>query len=240
VPETLIGTAIGTALLPTISELVAKKEYREFRSTVRRVASVLIALSIPSAVLLAAALAPFLEFAFGFDAASTTLLLWVTRAFLAGLLGHTLLELGSRIFFAQQNATIPMAAAGLNLVIFVVTGILLSGPLNAVGVGLADAIAFSSQAAFLFIVHKIWFNKKNSFSESELLTLQPTEDKRPVSNTIFRSLLGSLIGSALIFLIIRVSAGKLNELLIGIIAAASGMLVAAVFVIKEIKMLLRL
>ena len=49
VPETLIGTAIGTALLPTISEMVAKNQRAEFSETINRVIRVFIALTIPSA-----------------------------------------------------------------------------------------------------------------------------------------------------------------------------------------------
>jgi hypothetical protein len=83
---------------------------------------VLIALAVPSAILLAVVLRPFLEFAFGFDNQSTTILMAVTRAFLAGLLSHCLLELGSRIYFARQNALIPFAGSAVNLVVYILCG----------------------------------------------------------------------------------------------------------------------
>ena len=160
VPETLIGTAIGTAMLPTISEQFAKQEIEQFKETIHRIQRVLIALAIPSALLLAVSLPPFLEFAFGFNAAGTDVLLWVTRAFLVGLLGHCLLELGSRIFFAQQNALIPFFGSVLNLVVYILFGALLASPLGAPGVALSDAIAFTSQAAFLLIVFGIFSMKR--------------------------------------------------------------------------------
>jgi len=52
VPETLIGTAIATALLPTLSEYVVVKDKDAFRSTIERSLRVMIALSLPITVIL--------------------------------------------------------------------------------------------------------------------------------------------------------------------------------------------
>jgi putative peptidoglycan lipid II flippase len=240
VPETLIGTAIGTALLPTISELVAKKEFQEFNNTINRVVRVLIALAVPSALLLAVVLPSFLGFAFGFDTAGTNLLLWVTRAFLVGLLGHCLLELGSRVFFAQQNAVIPMAAAGLNLVVYILSGILLVKPLQAIGVGLADAIGFTSQALFLLIIFKTGFIKKEiSASKKPEVTL-PADGKIDILNTVIRTVSGSIIGGIVILLFLRFAASMIPELLVGILAAALGIIATIPFVFRELRVLLHL
>jgi len=240
VPETLIGTAIGTALLPTISELVAKKEFQEFNNTINRVVRVLIALAVPSALLLAVVLPSFLGFAFGFDTAGTNLLLWVTRAFLVGLLGHCLLELGSRVFFAQQNAVIPMAAAGLNLVVYILSGILLVKPLQAIGVGLADAIGFTSQALFLLIIFKTGFIKKEiSASKKPEVTL-PADGKIDILNTVIRTVSGSIIGGIVILLFLRFAASMIPQLLIGILAAALGIIATIPFVFRELRVLLHL
>ena len=53
VPETLIGTAIATALLPTISEYIARRDLSAFRRSINHSLRVVLALTIPSAVLLA-------------------------------------------------------------------------------------------------------------------------------------------------------------------------------------------
>ena len=240
VPETLIGTAIGTALLPTISELIAKKEFQEFKDTINRVVRVLIALSIPSAVLLSLSLPPFLGFAFGFDTAGTDLLLWVTRAFLAGLLGHCLLELGSRIFFAQQNSVIPMAAAGLNLVVYILSGIILISPFKAVGIGLADAIGFTAQALFLLAVFKIRLARKAASSEEKTDAGKYKERNNEILNTVLRTIAGSAVGGLVIVLIIRFATGMLPDLIIGVAAAGLGIAAALPFISKEIRVLLHL
>ena len=240
VPETLIGTAIGTALLPTISELIAKKEFQEFKDTINRVVRVLIALAIPSAVLLSLSLPPFLGFAFGFDTAGTNLLLWVTRAFLVGLLGHCLLELGSRAFFAQQNAVIPMAAAGLNLVVYILSGIILITPLKAIGIGLADAIGFTSQALFLLVIFKTRLIRKKILTSLKPEAALQTKSKNEILNTVLRTVLGSFVGGIVIILIIRFTTGILPELIIGALAAGLGITAAIPFIFKEIRVLLHL
>jgi putative peptidoglycan lipid II flippase len=56
-PETLIGTAIGTAMLPGISELAAKKDWKEFAKTIEKAIQTLIALTLPVAAVMSAGLA---------------------------------------------------------------------------------------------------------------------------------------------------------------------------------------
>lgn len=237
-PETLIGTAIGTALLPSISELIAKNQLKEFSQTITRVIRVFIALSIPSAFLLSFALPPLLDFAFGFSPAGTNLLLWVTRAFLAGLLSHCLLELGARIFFAQQNAMVPFFAAALNLIVYIASGIILSRSLNAVGVALADAIAFTAQAFFLLV---IFFIRKKP-EEKTGQEIEPTRQKpiQEYSRTVLRTLIGSAIGSLAVWLIIHYFANQLGSLFLGSGAALAGLIIVLPFIYREILIMQRL
>ena len=240
VPETLIGTAIGTALLPTISEMVAKKKLAEFSQTINRVIRVFIALAIPSAALLSFALPPLLEFAFGFDPAGTNLLLWVTRAFLVGLLSHCLLELGARVFFAQQNAVFPFFAAALNLITYIFFGILLSRYFDAVGVGLADAIAFTVQAFFLLIVFQIRIRKIPPEISTDLPDAASADVTKDISGTVIRTILGSVAASLVIWLLLRQLTGILPDLVMGFGASLAGLVVVVPFIYKEIGILFRL
>jgi putative peptidoglycan lipid II flippase len=191
-------------------------------------------------MLLAVALPPFLGFAFGFDTAGTNLLLWVTRAFLVGLLGHCMIELGSRIFFAQQDAIMPMASSGLNLVIYLLAGILLAKPLQAPGVGLADAIAFTAQAIFLFIIFQKQFFKKFNQVIPKYEAQRFHEGNSNIPSTIFRTIIGTLAGSLVVLLIMRFSVTIMPEILAGVIATALGILVTLPFIFKEFRVLLHL
>ncbi len=240
VPETLIGTAIGTALLPTISEQYAKRELAQFKETISKIQRVLIALAVPSAILLAMVLYPFLEFAFGFDAENTRIMLWVTRAFLAGLLSHCMLELGARIYFAQQNAVIPLIGSAINLVVYIASGALMANPLGSSGLALADAASFTAQSAFLFIVYAI-----NSLREADLpakpgKVLGLFVGEARTRSTWLRTLLGSLASSIVIIIMLRTLQDMIPSLVLGLLAALAGIAVVLPFIRKELRNLIQL
>lgn len=240
VPETLLGTALGTALLPTISEQFARHELGQFINTLKRSVRVIIALSLPAAFLLAAGLPPFLALAFGWDAAATQTLLWVTRAFLLGLLGHSLLELGSRAFYAQQNARIPLAAAGLNLVLYIFFGILLSRWLDVVGIGLADSLAFTAQAVFLLIVFAIYFRASNQELKANKSIFQVLFGQSDLNLTLLRSLVGSLLGSVVVLVLLPLFSYFISPVLAGLISLFCGLFITLPFIWKEMRLLFRL
>ena len=236
VPETLIGTAIGTALLPTISELFARNDTLAYRETIDKVERVLVALAIPIAVVLALTLRPFLELAFGFDASATQQLLWVSQGFLVGLLGHCFLELGSRIFFSQQNALVPLMAAALNLVIYVLLGTSLSARMDVTGIALADSIAFTIQAAFLMLV----FFRREKKTKAKDPTLQPfVPISKPLKETILRTLSGSALAAAAAWFVLQHST-TYSPLVQGMGSFLVGMLVSLPFIWKEIRVFLHL
>lgn len=152
VPETLIGTAIGTALLPTLSEHFAREDRLAFTETVQKAVRVLLALTLPIAAVLAFGLKPLLGLAFDFGEQGTTLLNWVTAAFMLGLLGHSLKEVSARSFYARQNAWIPLITAASNVVLYVLLGSVLYRVLSAPGIALTDSIVFTLEAVALLIL----------------------------------------------------------------------------------------
>ena len=79
VPETLLGTAIATALLPTLSQFAARADWNSFRLTIEKALRVLISLTLPVAAVMAAGIYPLVRAAFGFDEAGSSLLTWTTR-----------------------------------------------------------------------------------------------------------------------------------------------------------------
>ncbi len=154
VPETLIGTAVATALLPTLAEQAAGKKLEAFRQTVERAARVLIALTIPAAAVLAVGISPLIGKAFDFGETGTILVTWVTIAYLGGIAGHSLLEIGARSFYAQQEARLPLLASAINALLFAGLAWLLMPILAAVGIALANTLAFTSEAVLLFFLLK--------------------------------------------------------------------------------------
>jgi putative peptidoglycan lipid II flippase len=150
VPETLLGTAVAIALLPSISEFFSRGETDKFTQSVNGAVRTLLALTIPAAVLLAITLPALVRTAFtAFTPAEVDLVVSVTRLYLAGLTGHALLEIAVRSWYAQQNAVIPLYAAGLNSLAYIVLAIVLTGVMGAGGIALAGSIAFTVEAIVL-------------------------------------------------------------------------------------------
>ena len=224
VPETLIGTAIGTALLPTLSELVAAKEDSQFKETIERAVKVLIAITIPIAVIGALGLRPFIEVVFKLPAEQTDLLLWVTRGYLVGLLGQSVLETIVRSFYARQNAIFPMLGSLLNLLIYIGLGSILIHEMGAVGISLTDSIAFTIQPLFLILV----LNKqlKSAISTGWI----------PL-----KGILAGLAAAAAMLIFSAISQQiHLPALVAGILNVLLGLVVSAPFVWKEARLLLKL
>ncbi len=152
VPETLLATAIGTALLPTLSEQHARGEAGAFEASVARANRSLLALTLPITALLCLTLYPMVEAIFGLNASDTTLVVRTAQAFLMGLAGHSLLEVTARAFYSRQNAVIPLAGAMIGLVCFVAFALVLYQPLGSAGIALGNSLAFTLQAGVLLVI----------------------------------------------------------------------------------------
>src|SRR5829696_8684891 len=123
VPETLLGTAIATAMLPTLAEFAARDDWKEFHLSVERALRILIALTIPVAAVLAAGVNPLVRAVFGFDAETSTLITWTTRAYLLTLTGFSIQEIAARSFYARKEPMFPLYAVILRLVLFIAIGV---------------------------------------------------------------------------------------------------------------------
>jgi putative peptidoglycan lipid II flippase len=152
VPETLIGSAIAIALLPTLSEQMARADREAFLSTVNRAVRILLTLTIPSAALLIVGIRPLVQTLLGFDDTGTEMVVWATRMYLLGLMGHSLLEVGARSFYAQQDARTPLFAAAINALAYIVLATYLVTVLGHAGIALANTLAFTSEAVLLLFL----------------------------------------------------------------------------------------
>lgn len=223
VPETIIGTAIGTALLPTLAELYNKQDWVAYKETVERAVQVLISITIPVAIILSFALLPLVKTAFNFGDQGSLLVVWVTQAYLAGLVGHSLMEVAARAFYARQDARIPLLASGLSMAAFVVLALVLVKPFGAVGIALSNSLAFTGEAVFLFFL----LNKR-------------LPQKLALGGTLLRAILAGLTGGVLIYLVTGVIPIPLPDLLLALIGMALGGMAAVPIVWKEIRLLVKL
>ncbi|MDX9991230.1 MAG: lipid II flippase MurJ [Anaerolineales bacterium] len=223
VPQTILGTAIATAMLPALSELAARQDWTEFGQAVERALRVLIAATLPLAVIMAAGLHPLVRAVFGFGEEISLLITWTARAFLLTLLGYNIHELAVRSFYARKQPFMPLFAVLLRLVLFS-------------GIGLAAITFFRSVGAPLIALAEI-----SLLVEAVLLFfLLSREIQQPlrVGKPFALSLLASAVGGALAYLIaVYLPGGAISTALIGMVV---GGLAALVIVWPEVKMLFRL
>jgi putative peptidoglycan lipid II flippase len=221
VPETLIGTAIGTAMLPTLAEQAARADWQAFRDTVDRAMRVLLAITIPVALLASLGLRPLVMLAFHFDAAGTDLVVSVTRVYLFGIIAHSLLEVASRGFYAQQEARIPLLASGLCTLAYGILTVALMGPLGVTGIALANTLAFSAEALLLIL----WLNRR-----------LPGQFRW--GGTLLRTAGGTAAAGLLMALLMNLIPAP--QVVLAVSAAALGGLAALPFIWKEMRLLVRL
>lgn len=149
VPETLLGTAVAIAILPTISEIFARGEKDHFRDTINGTIRALLAFTLPAAGILAAGVFPLVMAAFGYTTGEAELVSLATRIYLLGLTSHALLEIAARSFYAQQDAKTPLYAAAFNAAAYLGLAVWLSGAYGFAGIALANTLAFTTETLLL-------------------------------------------------------------------------------------------
>jgi putative peptidoglycan lipid II flippase len=208
-PEVIFATAIATAAFPRIAQLVARNDAAALRETTSTALRAILFLVLPSGVALLALGRSYIAVLFGrgaFGAAAVDMVYWTTAAFTAGLLGHSVLELAARAFYAHKNTLIPFWAA-LGATLLNVTLCLLLGPrLGGAGLALANSIAVTLQSGVL-----LWLAWR----------MKVRFDWRPVWSTCWRAgfALAGMAGS--IWLVARLIQGR-GDTWLGLLGSAAG------------------
>lgn len=223
VPETILGTAIATAMLPALSELAARGNWTEFRSTIERALRVLISLTLPIAAVMAAGINPLVRGVFGFDETTSSLITWTTRAYLMTLTGYTIHEIAVRAFYARKEPMFPLYAVLLRLSIFL--GIGITGVVFFEHIG-APIIAFAEIALLVEAIILLgWLSKR-------------THEPMQTGSSIFKGLLAAVIGGAITYILaLYLPGGAIVTALIGMVI---GGLIALAIVWSEAKLLFNL
>ncbi|WKZ41524.1 MAG: murein biosynthesis integral membrane protein MurJ [Anaerolineales bacterium] len=223
VPETILGTAIATALLPTLSELASKRDWKEFGATVERALRVLIALTLPVAAVMSAGLHPLVRAVFGFDEATSVLITWTTRAYLATLTGYVIHEVAVRAFYARKEPMVPLYAVLLRLAMFLAISIV--GVFLFADIG-APIIAFAEIALLIeAIILLVWLSKR-------------THEPLKTNSAVFKGLLAAVVGGVIAYLIaVYLPGGAIVTALIGMVIGGS---IALAIIWSEVKLLFRM
>jgi putative peptidoglycan lipid II flippase len=121
-PQVVIAQAIAIAALPTFSNQVARGRLDEMRGSLAATLRGVIFLALPASLGLILLRQPVIEFLLQggqFDSHSTDLVAWALLWYAAGLVGHSVVEILSRAFYAMHDTKTPVfvgvAAMSLNL-----------------------------------------------------------------------------------------------------------------------------
>jgi putative peptidoglycan lipid II flippase len=143
-PLGVLGTAVGTALLPMLARQASAGQSEEARGTLNRAIEYALILTLPAAAALAIIADPIMQVLFvggHFSHLDATMSAQSLAAYAAGLPAFVLVKVLAPGFFARGEMTTPVKIGAGVLVINLALNLVLMGPLKHVGPPLATTIA---------------------------------------------------------------------------------------------------
>lgn len=167
-PQAAIAQSIAIAAMPTLSAQVALGKLNEMRASLAASLRGALLLSIPASVGLIVLRKPVVELLYQrgeFDERSTQLVAWALLWFVAGLVGHTVVEILSRAFYSLHDTRTPVlvgiVAMSLNILfsygfsgLFIRLGWMPHG-----GLALANSLATGLEACGLVFLMRRRLNR---------------------------------------------------------------------------------
>ena len=159
--QAAIAQSVANAAMPTFSAQHALGQRDEMRASLAASLRGIIFLALPASlglILLREPLVAMLYQRGEFDSQSTSLVAWALLWYAAGLLGHSIMEVLTRAFYAQHDTKTPVligtVAMGLNVVFsFAFAALFPRFGWEALGgLALANSLATAIEATVLFIV----------------------------------------------------------------------------------------
>jgi putative peptidoglycan lipid II flippase len=160
-PLFVIAQSIATAALPTFAMQVSRGELSEMRSSLAATLRGIFLLSIPSTLGLILLRGPLVALLFqrgAFDANSTEMVSWALLWYTAGLVGHSVVEILSRAFYALHDTKTPVIVGTLAMALNAIFSFAFArlfaqiGWMPHGGLALANSFATALEAMALFIV----------------------------------------------------------------------------------------
>ncbi len=157
-PQSLFVLAVSTAIFPTLSRYVSEGRPQEMAATLRRGIKVVLLLAVPAVAGLVVLRYPIVTLLFqrgAFDTVATEMTAVALLFFSIGLVGHCLVMLVSRGFFAMQDMTTPVYVTVGTLVVKLGASIMLVGPMGHAGLALGTSItALLNTFILLWLLHR--------------------------------------------------------------------------------------
>ncbi len=223
VPQTLLGTSIATAILPTLSEFFVDEKFVEFKEKIERAVQVMLGLTIPVAIIAGVVLQPAIQVFLGLEPAETARVVEVSRIFLIGIVGHSVVELFVRSFYAMQKPKYPLIGAVSTLILFIIFSLILSPIFQVSGIAAANTLSYSLQAVLLLVLLTPYLVSKLKLTKS-----------------LVRGILGAVIGGAVAYAVLTFAPVISGSLIGAAAGGVFGLVVAAVIIRPELVQLRQL
>ena len=168
-PLGVFGIAMGTALLPTISHQVARKEHEAAKKTLSFAMRSIALIILPCTVGLIVLSTPIVQLLFErgkFDAVSTARTASVLTCYDIGLYSYAGEKIMAAGFFASQNTRIPVIMGIVSLTINAILNVILMRYFNESGLALATAVASIIE---LILLVNYYHKKISSLPISEIV-----------------------------------------------------------------------
>jgi putative peptidoglycan lipid II flippase len=159
--QAAIAQSAAIAAMPTFSAQHALGQSDEMRSSLASTLRGVIFLALPASIGLILLREPLIAMLYQrgkFDAQDTQLVAWALLWYAAGMVGHSIMEILTRAFYAQHDTktpvTIGVIAMGLNVIFSILFAKLFTfiGWIPLGGLALANSFATALEAAALFIM----------------------------------------------------------------------------------------
>ncbi len=178
IPQTLIGTAMGTVIFPTLAALSAMGDENGKRDAMSGALRFILIASIPAAVGLIVVGRPLISLLErgAFDASASAFVYSTLQGFALGLIVHSMLEVVARSFYADKDTLTPLWAALIGAAINLTLSFLLTGILTAPSDGTAVAgnvggLAWANSigTAFEVLILLFWLRRRwHGVNQSQL------------------------------------------------------------------------
>lgn len=154
-PHGIFAMSLATVVFPTLAEQFGREQYGALRATIQTALRLLLFLTVPAAVGLIVLRVPLVQVLLqwrAFTAESTALVSEALGWFALGLIGVAIVEALTRAFYAMHDTITPVVASLASIVLNLLAGSLLIGPLGHGGLALALSLAGLTEMVVLLIV----------------------------------------------------------------------------------------
>lgn len=159
--QAVIAQSVAIAVMPTFSSQHALGQTDELRGSLAATLRGVILLALPASIGLILLREPLISLLYErgkFDALDTQIVAWALLWYAAGIVGHSIMEILTRAFYAQHDTKTPVIigtiAMGLNILFSILFSKLFAsiGWMPHGGLALANSFATALEATALFIV----------------------------------------------------------------------------------------